>query len=137
MNPYQSAPPFLQMILENGKQSQRNEVKKEVRESFRVLEVGRLGPKTREIELRLGHPGDYQALNCPSPVSKNGSFFGAKHGFQDTIASKPATSERNQKLSGPRNRATLATTCFSSLQKITSPKKPQPFFHQNRPRHRF
>ncbi|ERM95997.1 hypothetical protein AMTR_s00129p00035670 [Amborella trichopoda] len=51
-------------------------------ESFRVLEEGRLGPKTRETELRLGPPDDYQALNCPSPVSKNGSFCGAKSGFK-------------------------------------------------------
>ncbi|ERM98206.1 hypothetical protein AMTR_s00095p00142380 [Amborella trichopoda] len=98
MNPNKSAPPFFQMILENGKSSQRNGVENEERESFRALEEGRLGPKIRETELRLSPPGDYQTLNCPSLVSKNGSFCGAKLGFQDAVASKLATSEKNQKL---------------------------------------
>ncbi|ERN15168.1 auxin-responsive protein IAA18 isoform X1 [Amborella trichopoda] len=124
MNPNQNAPPFLQMMLENGKISQRNGVEKEERESFRVLEEGRLGPKTRETELRLGPPGDYQALNCPSPVSKNGSFCGAKRGFQDTVASKPATSERNQKLSGEEAGLLRQQPAFSLYQKSLHQKTP-------------
>ncbi|KAL4182843.1 hypothetical protein AMTRI_Chr11g95160 [Amborella trichopoda] len=96
MNPNQSATPFFQMILENGKNSRRNGIEKEERESFRVLEEGRLGPKTRETELRLGPPGDYQTLNCPSPVSKNG---------------------RNQKLSGQETGLLRQQPAFSLYQK--------------------
>ncbi|KAL4192566.1 hypothetical protein AMTRI_Chr06g194920 [Amborella trichopoda] len=107
MNPHQSAPSFLQMILENGKNSQRNGVEKEERESFRVLET----------ELRLGPPGDYQALNCPSSVSKYGSFCGTKRGFQETVASKPATSERNQKFSGQETGLLRQQPAFSLYQK--------------------